>query len=546
MEKIEKNKQNHKNKFLKKEKKTVIEEKKSTSPSSNSNSPISNMNKIKNKISKSPRNNKKIFENKQSSPKKSENIIQNSSQTIPSKIIERTLFLKNILTNDLLLKHVANSPPRGSSTYVDVANYLGSYSKNELELCALIFLWVTGQISYDATSFFSRNIPDQSAENTFKTGMSVCAGYANLFHAMCKVIGLKSEVVSGWAKGYGFKLEELKRDPNHAWNTVCVNNVWYHVDSTWGAGSLNSEKKFQKSFSPYYFLPKPELLINTHLAKVDKWQLLSGTPSHKQLISRTTTMKQFESKKVYDYATFYNALFDYNIEFITHPDPFINLNEKKLQIKICAKNLDLIAEFEGKPDGCTVNRTAETITSVFTFDLNIEKNGEYKLIIFRKKDADKEGNISYISLLYYHISLNLILIKKKIRSLSPKKKKEKRGSLINNRSIDRLNSSQDILESDQSDSLITPLKPKCYDNQNTYLYEPKNINLKIGQTVKFKVKVKGATSVAVLDFKQFHFLKKRGEDIWEGSVTIKTVYVTIVSQKSSSLFTEIYEFTNIK
>ena len=71
--------------------------------------------------------------------------------------------------------------------------------------------------------------------------------------------------------------------------------------------------------------------------------------------------------------------------------------------------------------------------------------------------------------------------------------------------------------------------------------------IKIGATVIFKIKVKGANSVAVLDYKQFNYLKKvNGDDIWEGVVNIKSEFVSVVSQKSSSLFTEVFEFSNVK
>ncbi len=191
-------------------------------------------------------------------------------------------------------------------------------------------------------------------------------------------------------------------------------------------------------------------------------------------------------------------------------------------------------------------------------DLNFSKNGYYELIIFQKTGENEKKQTSYTLLLKYIINVNIIETKKKTVKLisknninnkanshSPSKKLKRK----NESTTSLLNTSQtsvDIFFSTKNDTLISALKPKCYDNVNAFVFEPKNNNIKIGVAQKFKVKVKGAINVAVLDYKQFHYLKKRGEDLWEGTITLKTGFVSILSQKSSSLFTEIYEFTNFK
>src|SRR5690606_38378941 len=97
------------------------------------------------------------------------------------------IFIKALFTNEALLRHLNSAPPRTSSNLTDVSTYLVTYSKNEVEIFGLIYLWVTGNISYDATSYFSNVFPDQNGESVFKTGLAVCAGYASLFSEMCKI-----------------------------------------------------------------------------------------------------------------------------------------------------------------------------------------------------------------------------------------------------------------------------------------------------------------------------------------------------------------------
>ena len=65
---------------------------------------------------------------------------------------------------------------------------------------------------------------------TYKT--AVCQGYANLFKAFMDILEIPNEFVVGHANG------EIV-DPNfteyinHSWNTVTLNGITYHVDTTW-------------------------------------------------------------------------------------------------------------------------------------------------------------------------------------------------------------------------------------------------------------------------------------------------------------------------
>lgn len=57
---------------------------------------------------------------------------------------------------------------------------------------------------------------------------AVCEGYAKLFQYLCYQVGINSASVYGWSEG-----------ESHAWNTVYIENEWYHVDTTWDDGSTN-------------------------------------------------------------------------------------------------------------------------------------------------------------------------------------------------------------------------------------------------------------------------------------------------------------------
>ena len=81
-------------------------------------------------------------------------------------------------------------------------------------------------LDYDYTYQY-RSVTEALAYKT-----AVCQGYANLFKAFMDILGIPNEFVVGHANG------EIV-DPNfteyinHSWNTVTLNGITYHVDTTW-------------------------------------------------------------------------------------------------------------------------------------------------------------------------------------------------------------------------------------------------------------------------------------------------------------------------
>ena len=113
---------------------------------------------------------------------------------------------------------------------------------------------------------------DCTPEGVFKTGLSVCSGYARLYRDIALYLNLEVECVSCYAKGAGYRLGQNMYKSNHEYNVIKLDNKWYPIDSTWGAGHIEG-KKFIKSYNEFYFLADPELLIKTHFPANEKWQL---------------------------------------------------------------------------------------------------------------------------------------------------------------------------------------------------------------------------------------------------------------------------------
>lgn len=61
---------------------------------------------------------------------------------------------------------------------------------------------------------------------------AVCQGYANLFKAFMDLLGIQNEFVVGHANGEIIDPTFTEYN-NHSWNTVTLNGITYHIDTTW-------------------------------------------------------------------------------------------------------------------------------------------------------------------------------------------------------------------------------------------------------------------------------------------------------------------------
>ena len=89
-------------------------------------------------------------------------------------------------------------------------------------------------------------------------------------------------------------------------------------------------------------------------------------------------------------------------------------------------------------------------------------------------------------------------------------------------------------------------KKICYDNEGFHLIEPKTNFLKKGARVKFKIRMKGVGSIAILDGNQLFYLKKTERNVYEGEKEIKTSNVCICCVRGKNVLTEVYRFKELK
>ena len=102
-------------------------------------------------------------------------------------------------------------------------------------------------------------------------------------------------MITGYAKGFGTSPDtdfSAEFETDHSWNTVFLKPNWYLIDSTWGAGHIDENGRFQKIFTEYYFLTNPSEFVTSHFPYIDNdfdkskdWQLLK----------EPITVEEFES-----------------------------------------------------------------------------------------------------------------------------------------------------------------------------------------------------------------------------------------------------------
>jgi hypothetical protein len=138
---------------------------------------------------------------------------------------------------------------------------------------ARIYEWIGRNVAYDAPGYIAGRLGSMSAEAVWQRRAAVCEGFVTLFRRMAGEVGLRTEIVAGYAKGFDYRPGQRVRDTNHAWIALWLAGRWRLIDPTWAAGFVvNGE--FRPHFSWSYFLTPPEALLLSHLPDDDRWQLV--------------------------------------------------------------------------------------------------------------------------------------------------------------------------------------------------------------------------------------------------------------------------------
>jgi hypothetical protein len=110
------------------------------------------------------------------------------------------------------------------------------------EQLLVIHDWLVANVAYDQTRAAS------TAYDGVIRGSTVCAGYAQATAYWCALVGIPVRIVNGEASE--------TRTP-HAWNMVCLDGTWYHLDVTWDRPG--SDAPHTHAAYSYYLLSDAEI-----------------------------------------------------------------------------------------------------------------------------------------------------------------------------------------------------------------------------------------------------------------------------------------------
>lgn len=206
------------------------------------------------------------------------------------------------LTNTVLFQYAAKAPD--NVDIEELVEYLSKGANSERERAEVIAFWMMQNIRYDAKGYAANTYQSSGWRTTYISGRAVCEGYAKLYKEFCNRADIRCEVVSGFAKGYGYSDSIEFDSPNHAWNVIELNGEFYLMDITWASGYIqmvNGKLRYFKSYKPERLFANPEKFVEQHLPSQSRWQLLNYPISFENF-SRLQTFEQMNDSTV----EFYN------------------------------------------------------------------------------------------------------------------------------------------------------------------------------------------------------------------------------------------------
>lgn len=461
--------------------------------------------------------------------------------SIPSSLLDRIKLNIELFKNPQFIEYYNKCPPRISTSFDNITNYLYKYKShfNELDHYAMFYYYLCHQFNFDVKNI---NKDNHDINSIFQSGVANNFQFCKLFEYMCKLKRMRFKRIDGFCKGMvlpHFKAGTEVTGINHSWEAIMVKGEWYFLDLTFGSGGIKPKSEFlQEYFNPYYFLTPSEYLIESHRPIDDDWQMTK----------KTVTIKQFGSKRYINLGDFYQKVYEYEVDLISHPYPIIHSMNKDLSISFALKN-NLVqanlfmSNFKTKLSECKFSFNQKK--NIFNIEPNFPGNGDYILQILARPITSTD--LVYLPLMVYKIKIDdsqlvyLEMMRQKKIVMEKLAKEQFETSKKRPRSV-RIPQTRII--TDYNTVLPNKLTKKiCFDNKGAYLLEPKSQIVKIGIETKFKVRMKDANAAVILDGKKWNYLKKKDEDIWEGKVTVQTENVTLCALKPCNVFTEVF---NIK
>jgi hypothetical protein len=189
---------------------------------------------------------------------------------------------------DELHPAVTSMPVEAKASVESVARWIAERETNPFNRVKAIHDFVADHVAYDAPSLAAGLYPPQDADTVLRTGIGVCAGYANLMKSIADVTGDEIVIIVGDSRGRGGEIS----GGGHAWNAARIEGVWYLLDATWDAGHVDGAT-FTKAYSTGYLFVPPGIMGITHFPEDPMWQLKNEPLSRGEFVRQPMMRPEF-------------------------------------------------------------------------------------------------------------------------------------------------------------------------------------------------------------------------------------------------------------
>lgn len=291
--------------------------------------------------------------------------------------------------------------PKQYASANQLADQIAKDFTTDRERARAIYTWLAINVSYDLETLYNGQtqvnfsyvdqkdlkrklaaINTHTANQTLRTNKAICEGYAQAFKKTSELMGIPCMLVGGFSKGDVTDIGVFPSEENHAWNAVKINNKWYLVDATWGAGYSNGDTWVQR-FNDFFFLTDPDEFALTHFPSEPEWLFTK----------KRFTKKQFYETPFYEKAFFKNKL---NLLSPLHGELIVKSNSAiEFIMAEIPKNVTLYYAFKGNKYSKRIEPSCINGKCYFKIPFTDNKNTE--LLIFANERTALQYKIKLVN-----------------------------------------------------------------------------------------------------------------------------------------------------
>ena len=377
------------------------------------------------------------------------------------KLISQMRFKEDILQTPLV----------AGGDVEELASYLSSFAKSDVERAWAVFLWIALHIEQDEESFFGTKKKAQDASTVLQQQKAICSGYSNLFVSLCRRMGLVAEKILGSGKGADYRPATRIERANHEWVAVRLSGKWYLCDPMWGAGIMDSNRRFSRKLETFWFLTRPDHFIYKHWPLDARWQLLEAP----------IQFEEFEQMALLNPAYFKSGL-----ELPASAKGGLLQAEHLLELRLRAPaNVEIRASVRKVDSKASlVHGFAQRDGEAYLIYTLFPETKLYDLFIWSRRTNEQEDNWE-------------LAVQYSVQAITKKGLKHVR----------------------------LPIKTERFEANECKLIEPLTNNFSTPSVVAFKIKVGNPqihkVAVRTNESGQWHQLKSLGNGVWENCVSVE-------------------------